>query len=427
MKRLVLLLFLFCTIALAHTFHGVSMVPNTLKGWVVASDTGLICYTPDCGLTWINQSFFTSRYFFDVFFLNEQKGWIGTDCGFIFYTDNGGQIWSIQVMGLACLIERFFLLDSNYIWVGCYTAILGRTTDGGQNWEQIMLPYPQFHYDTVDIHGVSFINKYKGWFCSGRYPGEGPCSGDTNYSGGQGFIATSADSGLNWQLLLRDTIYDFFDIKMLDTLNGFVVGGNDRTMSAVVMKTSNGGNAWQPVTIPSQAKYLRSLQFVGNHAWAVGHNGTIIHSNNGGNTWQMQTSNVNTTLYDVDFADTLHGLISGDSYVLYTYNGGNTWNIANVGIEEESSTHNAIHIMLEVYPNPAKTLTAIHYSLPAESKVSLQLYDISGRLVKTLVNEQKKQGNYSINLNSRTLSAGVYFLSLETEEKKIIERVVVIK
>ncbi|MCX8015168.1 MAG: hypothetical protein N2748_04035, partial [candidate division WOR-3 bacterium] len=47
-------------------------------------------------------------------------------------------------------------------------------------------------------------------------------------------------------------------------------------------------------------------------------------------------------------------------------------------------------------PNPFKSLTAIRYSLPAQSKVSLVIYDVSGRLIKTLVNEHKAPGIYSI-------------------------------
>jgi hypothetical protein len=84
-------------------------------------------------------------------------------------------------------------------------------------------------------------------------------------------------------------------------------------------------------------------------------------------------------------------------------------------------------LVVKVYPNPAKQLIAIYYSLPTKSKTSLQLFDISGRLVKTLVNESKKSGNYSITLNSKTLSAGVYFLSLQTDLKRLIERLVVVK
>jgi len=432
MKRLVFLLFLFCTTAWAHTFHGAAMAPNTLKGWVATSDTCLVFYTPDCGINWINQSLnsYILRSCYDVFFLDEQKGWVSTDQGCVYNTENGGLNWTRQVYGLSYYSYRLFFIDSSYGWVGCEAAFIGRTTNGGNFWEQLCLPYPPFHVDTIDVWGVSFVARQKGWICTGRYIH--PMYPQDTFFGGQGFIATSIDSGLNWQLLRRDTIYDFFDIKMLDTLNGFVVGGNDRTMSANVMRTYNGGNTWQPVTIPSQAKYLRSIKFVGNHAWAVGHNGTIIHSNNDGNTWQMQTSNVNTTLYDVDFADTLHGLIAGDSYVLYTYNSGNTWNIANVGIEEESSTLNAIHSMLEIYPNPVKSLTVVRYSLPAEGNVSLQFFDISGRLVKTLDNEYKNAGNYSViwngtDDNNGKVCEGVYFCILRTNGKNLQKKLMIVK
>jgi hypothetical protein len=207
---------------------------------------------------------------------------------------------------------------------------------------------------------------------------------------------------------------------MLDTLNGFVIGGNDRTMSAVVMRTSNGGNTWQNVTIPVQAKYLRSLKFVGNHAWTVGHNGTIIHSNNGGNSWTMQTSNINTTLYDVDFSDTLHGLVAGDSYVLYTHDGGATWHIANVGIEEEiamPSARNDIY-NIQISPNPFLSQAIINLT----GQDNLAIYDINGRVVKTFSTDYYRDHRFIWNgkdNNGKLVSAGVYFAIVKTDKNYI--------
>jgi len=101
--------------------------------------------------------------------------------------------------------------------------------------------------------------------------------------------------------------------------------------------------------------------------------------------------------------------------------------ITSTGVEEIATLPLAMTLGVKVYPNPAKSLSVIRYTLPAEGKVLLQLYDISGRLVKTLVDEDKKPGIYKVNLNTKTLSAGVYFLSLQTESKRIIERLVVVK
>jgi hypothetical protein len=103
-------------------------------------------------------------------------------------------------------------------------------------------------------------------------------------------------------------------------------------------------------------------------------------------------------------------------------------NPVSAGIEEITTPHQVVMApKLKVYPNPSKPLSVIHYTLPVGGNISLQLYDISGRLVKTLVNEQKKPGIYRINFSTKDLSAGVYFVTLQIETKRIIERLVVIK
>ncbi len=101
--------------------------------------------------------------------------------------------------------------------------------------------------------------------------------------------------------------------------------------------------------------------------------------------------------------------------------------IQTQGIEEAHVTAKLINGNFTACPNPVKSLAVIRYTLPVDGKVSLQLYDISGRWVKTLVNEYKNAGNYQLTLNTKNLSAGVYFLYLTTESNRIIERLSVIK
>jgi hypothetical protein len=101
--------------------------------------------------------------------------------------------------------------------------------------------------------------------------------------------------------------------------------------------------------------------------------------------------------------------------------------ITSTGIEEIATLPLAMTLSVKAYPNPAKSLSVVRYSLPAEGKVLLQLYDISGRLLKTLVDENKNPGIYKITLNTKTLASGVYFLSLKSKEKRIIERLVIVK
>ena len=66
------------------------------------------------------------------------------------------------------------------------------------------------------------------------------------------------------------------------------------------------------------------------------------------------------------------------------------------------------------YPNPANQNTTIKYSIPLEDKVKLQVYDITGKLVKTLVNENQRAGEYKVDLNASGFSSGIYLYRIET-------------
>jgi len=64
------------------------------------------------------------------------------------------------------------------------------------------------------------------------------------------------------------------------------------------------------------------------------------------------------------------------------------------------------------YPNPFNPSTTITYQIPKLSFVSLKVYDILGREVVALVNEEKPIGNYKVNFNASGLSSGIYFYRL---------------
>ena len=61
------------------------------------------------------------------------------------------------------------------------------------------------------------------------------------------------------------------------------------------------------------------------------------------------------------------------------------------------------------YPNPFNPVTKIDYDLPFDSKVALILYDMLGREIKNIVNENQKAGYYTVVVNAHNLSSGTYF------------------
>ena len=425
-KMLFTLLLMIVSVGLAINWHGVAIAPDGQNCWAVAIDTNLVKHSPDFCQTWYPQVVPDIRVHFDVFFINAQKGWIGSDQGFIFCTTDVGDTWTRQIAGLAKWAARISFLDTSYGWAACGGAIVGRTTNGGGNWDQIFLENPPFPVDSVDLYGISFVNKRKGWTCAGRYPeyiesipGQG---GDTWYTKGQGYIAVTNDSGLTWQLQKKDTIYDYYDLKFVDSLTGFVVGGNDRNNLGVVMKTTNGGQTWQTILIPVQTKILRALEFVGNrHGWAVGRNGTIVRTTDGGTSWITQQSPVDTTLFDVDFCDTLRGIIAGNGYVLYTSTGGNPWQSANMNsIKEIKSTFiNYKKSLLYAYPNPFRSQTKLIINNSLKD-CRIKIYDVSGKLIKTfnsIISDINWNGKDDYN---KQLAAGIYFATLRTKENCFI-------
>ena len=67
------------------------------------------------------------------------------------------------------------------------------------------------------------------------------------------------------------------------------------------------------------------------------------------------------------------------------------------------------------YPNPFNPVTNINFELPVDSKVSIKIFDISGREVSSLINEARPAGYYSVSFNASSLSSGVYFYKLSAE------------
>ena len=67
------------------------------------------------------------------------------------------------------------------------------------------------------------------------------------------------------------------------------------------------------------------------------------------------------------------------------------------------------------YPNPFNPTTKIDFSLPFDSKLTIKLYDVSGREVRTLVNDTRTAGYYTVEFNASDLSSGIYFYRILTK------------
>jgi len=66
------------------------------------------------------------------------------------------------------------------------------------------------------------------------------------------------------------------------------------------------------------------------------------------------------------------------------------------------------------YPNPFNPSTIISYQLPSNGLVTIKVFDVLGREVRTLVNDYKTSGTYTVSFDASKLASGIYFYQLRS-------------
>lgn len=123
----------------------------------------------------------------------------------------------------------------------------------------------------------------------------------------------------------------------------------------------------------------------------------------------LQTGSYNYRLKQIDY---------NGNYQYYELNG----NI-EVGIPK-------VFELSQNYPNPFNPSTKINYQLPKDAFVKINVYDMTGRLISTLVNTQQTAGYYTAEFNSRMMngiSSGIYFYRIEAADFVSTKRMVLVK
>lgn len=87
------------------------------------------------------------------------------------------------------------------------------------------------------------------------------------------------------------------------------------------------------------------------------------------------------------------------------------------------------NIAMKIYPNPLTNQTIIEYSTTYTTKVKLEMYDIAGRKINTLISQSQQTGSYKYVLNTKNeqVKAGVYFIKLSSDRQNITQRITVLE
>ena len=84
-------------------------------------------------------------------------------------------------------------------------------------------------------------------------------------------------------------------------------------------------------------------------------------------------------------------------------------------------------LLAQNYPNPFNSITHIEYVVPKKENVLLQVYDLRGRLVETLVDRTQKPGTYKVDFNASSYSSGIYIYTIRVGDKTQTRKMVLVK
>ena len=130
---------------------------------------------------------------------------------------------------------------------------------------------------------------------------------------------------------------------------------------------------------------------------------------------------VNVEFFDVDEDGDKDMFISTDEDITLFFES----NLEAVGVDDTNSGNLPKQFdLLQNYPNPFNPVTTITYYVPKTSKVRITVYDVLGREISELVNEEKLSGTYEVKFNGINSSSGVYFYVMQADNfidtKKLI-------
>ncbi|MDD5528764.1 MAG: YCF48-related protein [bacterium] len=409
--------------------------------------------------------YWTTQYsgtVYDISFPDSLHGWAAlgktTDYkGRVLSTKDGGKTWTVKNIGSVS--------DTIELTSICFTDSLNGWA-GGRWWSENIPGYLTC-YEWIVMQTKNGFNTY-------YTKQEGYIPSNVHVWGGVMRMET-ADDSLFWSYYDYDESYyrayfsdgkhkyegEISSICFLDYLHGWVVYSYNFSPKTLLKTTTGVSNLSFSYSL---ATGINDIDFIDTlHGWAVGDTGKILYTNNGGvdSLWDTLTSGVTNKLTCVKFVDSLNGWAGGDGILLRTRDGGQTWvteysgtvskicaidttyawalsggNILKyhpyVGVEENNAKHLMPNAELKIIKNkiylsvPNNPPTADFASLNnGESKVSLTIYDLCGRLKEVIYSGTLNKGAYTF--VSHIESNGIYFVNLSTGTHRETQKLILIK
>lgn len=369
---------------------------NTTTGYAVTGyNHGDILKTTNAGNTWVSQVSSFTLSIYGISFTSDETGYLAGSLT-VYKTINGGTNWQqIYVSTTNEIFTDVYFTDANTGYViGSYGRLL-KTVNAGVNWTSTTIS----NSGTI-LSSIFFVN------------------GNTGYAVGDNNAAVkTTDAGASWSAMSVASPFINLSEVFFSTENIGYISSADG-----IYKTTDGGDTW--FALPTPDGGYAGVQFRGNFGYAISGGGTIIKTTDAGNNWIVQPTVTDNSLYALYF--------NSDNYV---YAGGLLGTLIKTIPTElivTSTGNNSNEIsqsfkLNQNYPNPFNPSTKINFEIPKSGLVTLKVYDITGKLVDVLLNENKNAGNYTLDFNGSNVSSGIYFYTLSTQDFTETKRMILLK
>ena len=370
----------------------------------------------------------------------------GTNPG-VYVSTNGGTSWTLKNNGITetGILPQAIAIDPTnaniaytVIFNGTADAVNGvfKTTNMGDNW-------------FVSNTGIGAI---KNFLCIAV----NPMNPNVIYIGSSFAVVTSTgpqkiyksvNGGALWTDMSNGLPQLSSDINPVRSLSistadtGIVLAGlfQNTTTNGGMFFTTNGGGQWtkRQNGLPNVAGALIRAVLIrpgSNTEFYAGYDGTapstgIWRTTNQGASWTsfaggplLSTYVVRALGFRTSDSTLFAGVAgTGGGYGVYEYT------FVPVGVKGNESNIPKEFALYPNYPNPFNPVTSIRYDVPKNANVTLKVYDIRGRVVATLINENKLPGSYITSFDASNLSSGVYFYRISAGDFARTMKMILIK
>ncbi len=383
---------------------------------------GGIFYSANNGAKWTDYNIGLQDLNVHTFAVNANSSTIyaGTDNG-IYYTSPHNNIWMPMNNGLSNLYTSSIAVNGKKLYANSGGKRLYISTDGGLNW------------DTSGLRVYSWTGIYKIALGSNMIYASLTWH---HHSVTNSWLVASTDGGITWNDISSSQVESEVISEVISKGSDVYLGVTGETYHAdtstfgVYRSTDKGAN-WTLVKDGMNDHNVTSLCFSNSDLIAGTSSGNIYRSTNKGDNWIL--------LSPASFSGrAVNTLTVNNKNIFAGINNNSVWKYPlpkSISLEPVSE-FKGNNELLQNYPNPFNPVTKIKFDIApllrgvGEARgvfTSLKVFDITGREIKTLVNEKLNPGTYEVTFDGSNLSSGVYFYKIRAGEYSETKRMILTK